>query len=190
MNTDYWAQRLLGRATCALGKNVKLTARARIRNIYGPNERIQVGSHTCIAGELFVFRHAGAIEIGEWCYVGENTRIWSADRIVIGSRVLISHDVNIFDSLTHPIAPSARHAQTRAILTTVHPQAVELAPRPVEIEDDAWIGAGALILRGVRIGRGAVVGARSVVTSSVSDFTIVGGNPARMIRTLDQNERT
>jgi acetyltransferase-like isoleucine patch superfamily enzyme len=54
----------------------------------------------------------------------------------------------------------------------------------VTIEDDAWIGSGAVILPGVRIGRGAVVGANSVVTEDVPPLTVVAGLPARPIRQL------
>lgn len=50
------------------------------------------------------------------------------------------------------------------------------------IEDDVWIGANAIVLPGVRIGRGSIVAAGSVVTRDVGQFTIVGGNPARLIR--------
>lgn len=189
MNIDYLMQRLTGRATCRLESHARLGTSARIRNVFGASERILVGANSYVAGELLVFRHGGAIAIGEWCYIGEDTRIWSAERISIGSRVLISHNVNIFDSLTHPINPSERHAQTRAILTTGHPRAVELEARPVVLEDDCWIGAGAIVLRGVRIGQGAIIGAGSVVTRDVPAYAIVGGNPAEVIRELAPHER-
>jgi galactoside O-acetyltransferase len=55
------------------------------------------------------------------------------------------------------------------------------ADAPVAIDDDVWIGAGAIVLPGVRIGRGAIVGAGAVVTGNVEPFTIVGGVPARPI---------
>jgi acetyltransferase-like isoleucine patch superfamily enzyme len=54
----------------------------------------------------------------------------------------------------------------------------------VIIEDDAWIGLKTTILKGVRIGRGAVVGANSVVTKDAPPFTLVAGNPARVVRQL------
>ena len=58
-----------------------------------------------------------------------------------------------------------------------------MSSQPVVIEDEAWIGAQVTILAGVRIGRGAVIGAGSVVTSDVPPATIVAGNPARVVRT-------
>ena len=54
----------------------------------------------------------------------------------------------------------------------------------VKIEDDCWIGAGAIILNGITIGKGSVVGAGAVVTKDIEPYTIVGGNPARKIRDL------
>ena len=56
------------------------------------------------------------------------------------------------------------------------------APRPIVIEDDVWIGARVTILPGVRVGRGSIIGAGSVVTHDVAPYSIVGGNPARLIR--------
>ena len=60
---------------------------------------------------------------------------------------------------------------------------------PVVICDRSWIGARSIILKGVTIGEGAIVGAGSVVTSDVPPWTIVGGNPARVIRALTDEER-
>ena len=62
-----------------------------------------------------------ADQVGEWCYVGEGTRIWSAASIEIGNRVLISHSVNIFDSLTHPLQAAARHEQVKQIFEQAIP---------------------------------------------------------------------
>ncbi|MEV7663036.1 DapH/DapD/GlmU-related protein [Paenarthrobacter sp. NPDC089316] len=56
------------------------------------------------------------------------------------------------------------------------------APREVVIEDDVWIGARAIILPGVRVGRGSVVAAAAVVTKSVPPFSVVAGNPARVVK--------
>jgi acetyltransferase-like isoleucine patch superfamily enzyme len=189
MNLHRALRRLLGRPTCVLAPAARLHAKARILNARNASEHIYIGSHSIVKGELFVFAHGGSIRIGEWCYVGEGSRIWSAERILIGNRVLISHNVNVFDSLTHPLSPTARHSQFRAIATSAHPAAIELGERPVTIADDALVGAAATILRGTTIGRGAVVGAGSVVTEDVAPFTIVAGNPARLVRALTEAER-
>lgn len=172
-----------------LGQGAKLMPSARIRNIRTDSRHINIGGHTLIAGELLVFPHGGNISIGEWCYIGEGARVWSSSSVDIGDRVLISHNANIFDSLTHPLGARQRHAQFRAIMLTGHPHSIDLGEQPVTINNDAWIGANACVLRGVTIGEGAVVGAGSIVTKDVPPYTIVAGNPARVIRELGPDER-
>jgi acetyltransferase-like isoleucine patch superfamily enzyme len=182
MNLNYHLQRLLGRSTCRLESGARLLRTARIRNIRGDTDCIVIGANSIIRGELLTFAHGGKIEIGTWCYIGENTRLWSATLIQIGNRVLIAHGVNVFDNLTHPINPEERHKQIQDIFTRGHPRQVDLDERPVRIDDDAWIGAGAFIMRGVRIGARAIVAAGSVVTKDVEADTIVAGNPATIVR--------
>jgi acetyltransferase-like isoleucine patch superfamily enzyme len=189
MNLDYLARRLAGRPTCTLARDARLYPSARIRNASGRDTHIQVGSRSMILGELLTFAHGGEIEIGEWCYVGEGTRIWSASRITIGDRVLIAHNVNIFDNLTHPVGARARHTQFQKIVLSGHPKEIDLGERAIHISSDAWIGANAILLRGVTIGVGAIVGAGAVVTRDVAAYTIVAGNPARPIRELGTLER-
>jgi acetyltransferase-like isoleucine patch superfamily enzyme len=140
-----------------------------------------IGINTHIRGELFTFPHAEKMYIGDFCHVGANSRIWAANVIEIGNRVLIAHDVNIFDSNTHPISPKERAAQYVSIITTGHPKQIDLKQSFVKIKDDVWIGAGTIILKGITIGEGAIVGAGSVVTKSVEPYTIVAGNPAQKI---------
>ena len=189
MNLDYLFQKIIGRATCLLGRDARLYSTARIRNASGKSAHIRVGSYSIIKGELFVFSHGGEIDIGEWCYIGDGAKIWSARHITIGNRVLISHNVNIFDSLTHPHLAKARHDQFRAIATSGHPPKLDLDEKEVRIDDDALLGANSIILRGVNVGEGAIVGAGSVVTCDVRPHTIVAGNPARVIRELHRDER-
>ena len=162
---------------------------ATIHNIRRLRQAIRVGANTHLKGELLTFAHGGEITIGEYCYVGEQSHIWSAASISIGDRVLISHNVNIFDSLTHPIRALERHQHYRQIITCGHPNQVALEEAPIRIGNDAWIGCLAIILRGVTIGEGAIVGAGSVVSKDVPPFTIVAGNPARVVRELGADER-
>jgi acetyltransferase-like isoleucine patch superfamily enzyme len=189
MNLDFLVQRLMGRATCQLAQSAKLSRTARIRNISGDSAKIAVGKYSHIQGELLVFPHGGRIAIGDWCYIGEGSRIWSAASVVMGDRVLVAHSVNIFDNLTHPMRAAERHEQVKHILTQGHPRELSLGEQPVTIHDDAWIGAGAFVLRGVTVGQGAIVAAGSVVTKDVPPLSIAAGNPAVVVRELLPDER-
>ncbi len=169
----------------AVATTARMVGQGRILNPGGARNAVTIGGHTLILGELFVFPHAGRITIGNWVYVGANSRIWSSSAIAIGDRVLISHDVNIHDTDGHPIDAAARHAQTQAIFSHGHPHDIAtIAARPVAIGNDAWIGFGASVLKGVTIGEGAIIAAKTVVTRDVAPWTIVGGNPARILREL------
>ncbi|MBX3593339.1 DapH/DapD/GlmU-related protein [Sphingomonas sp.] len=179
--------RLRGRATAQIGAGVSLTASARIYNMGRNDADISIGSGSIVRGELLRFAHGGKITIGTRCYIGEGTRIWSGTGISIGDHVLIAHNVSIFDNLTHPIDWQARRRHFEAIATTGHPNDIDLGDRPVMIGDDVWIGAQALVLRGVNIGARAIVAAGAVVTRDVPADTVVAGNPAVPVRPLTQN---
>src|SRR5690606_2439863 len=115
-------------------------------------------------------RTAGAsIRIGEGCGL-TGTVIVASERIEIGARVLIGANSTITDTDFQPLAAAARAVDINAGSSA-----------PVVIEDDAFIGMQAIILKGVHIGRGSVVGAGSVVTRDVPAFAIVAGNPARVV---------
>ena len=157
----------------------------RILNPAGTRSAIAIGAHTVIRGELFVFPHAGRIELGDWVYLGENSRIWSSASVKIGHRVLISHDVNIHDSNGHPLDAAARHEQSRAIVLRGHPADIEtIVAQPIAIGDDVWLGFGATVMKGVTIGTGAIVAARSLVLEDVQPWTLVAGHPAKVIKEL------
>jgi len=167
-----------------IGKHSVLYKSSSIVNNLKQKNKIQIGEYCHIKGELLLFGHGGQIELGDYCYVGMNTYIWSAKKIKLGNRVLISHNCNIFDNDTHPLDPEKRHKQFVELISHGHPEKLDLQEKEVVIEDDALISANSIILKGVRIGKGAVVGAGSVVTKDVPAFTIVAGNPARIIKTL------
>jgi acetyltransferase-like isoleucine patch superfamily enzyme len=161
----------------------KLLPSARVINLREMNSAIKVGAESRILGELLTFAHGGAIQIGESCYVGENSRIWSALDVKIGNRVLISHNVNIHDTDGHSLDKKNRHEHFNHIVTRGHPKYdLDLRADPVLIQDDVWIGFNVTILKGVTIGEGAIVGAGSVVTHDVTAYSIFAGNPARFIR--------
>lgn len=188
MNLRLWISRLKGRSTCTYEASTIIAPEAEILNASKSNRAIKIGANTVVRGELFVFAHGGKIEIGNWCYIGSNTKIWSGKCVKIGDRVLIAHNVSVFDNLTHPINARMRHAQFREIKVSGHPTSIDLDDQQVTIEDDAWIGASSIINRGVTIGEGAIVGAGSVVTKDVPPYTIVAGNPAVVIRAIGSDD--
>lgn len=152
-------------------------------------DSIRIGARTHIRGELLTFAHGGQITIGSYCYVGEQTHIWSAESVRIGDRVLISHNCNIFDNDTHPLDALKRHQQFKAIITTGHPTDIDLKEEPITINDDVLIGCNVVVLKGVTIGEGAVIGAGSVVTRDVPARMLAVGNPARVIREITEDDR-
>jgi acetyltransferase-like isoleucine patch superfamily enzyme len=170
--------------------NVHSTTRflpnATIDNLSKNQDLISIGSHSVIRGQLLIFAHAGKIEIGDNCYIGENSRIWSAASVKIGDRVLIAHNVNIHDTDSHSINPMLRHQHFVEVMSNGHPVSNEfdIKSKPVVIESDVWIGFNSTILKGVTIGTGAIVAACSLVTKDVPPKTIVAGNPARLIRDI------
>jgi len=182
-------RRLLGGRQYSMLPGAVIHDTARIFNNAGTRSAISIGRFTHVKGELLTFAHGGAISIGEYCYIGESSRIWSARSIRIGNRVLIAHNVTILDSLTHPIGARARHEHFKHIITEGHPDRIDLGERAVDIGDDVWIGCMSIVLRGVSLGQGAIIGAGSVVTENVPPWTLAAGNPARIIRGLDGDER-
>lgn len=159
----------------------RLQPTCRIRNNQRRREAIQVDAHSVIAGELLTFADKGHIRIGAHVFAGEHSRIWSGARISIGDRVLISHGVNILDSAFHDLSAASRHQQFRRIFTERVNAIGDIHCAPITIEDDVWIGLNAVVLKGVRIGRGAVVAAGTIVTRDVEAYSIVAGPNARVI---------
>ncbi len=115
-------------------------------------------------GVGFYLRGSGArVEIGAHTYLNRRTEITCHERVSIGEHCAIAWDVSIMDTDAHTFSGQPHTA-------------------PVTIGDHVWIGARAVILKGVTIGEGAVVAAGSVVTKDVPPGVLVGGNPARVIR--------
>jgi acetyltransferase-like isoleucine patch superfamily enzyme len=103
------------------------------------------------------------IVVGDFTFFNENSSVACHDRVTIGSRCAIGFDVLIMDADGHQLDNRPSIA-------------------PVVIGDNVWIGARSTILKGVTIGDGAVIAACSLVAKDVAPRSLVGGNPARVIR--------
>ena len=174
---------------CLSQKGSKFYSTASILNASGNINKIRIGERTIVRGEFFIYGHGGDIQVGDLCYIGEGTKIWSSDSIKIGNRVLIAHSVNIHDSNSHPMNTIERANHFNQILTVGHPKNLDsLKESPIIIEDDVWIGFNSTILKGVKISKGAIIAACSVVTKDVPPFTVVAGNPAKVVKYLNQGD--
>jgi acetyltransferase-like isoleucine patch superfamily enzyme len=106
------------------------------------------------------------IKIGKGTYLNRNTIVVAEKLIDIGNNCRIAWDVVIMDSDLHALPGN------------------EIENKPVVIEDNVWIGCRCIILKGVRIGEGAVIAAGSVITKDVPKYSLVAGVPGRVIKQL------
>jgi acetyltransferase-like isoleucine patch superfamily enzyme len=164
---------------------VKLYPTAQIRNFLGDPKAIRIGAHSHIECQLLVFWNGGNISIGQWCHIAEGTRILSQASITIGNHVGISHLVDIHDTDCHPMDWEERRLDAQEFMSGNYRVPTKTVSKPIVIEDDVWIGFKSTILKGVHIGRGAIVAAGSVVVEDVPPWTVVAGNPARVVRELN-----
>ncbi len=147
--------------------------------------RIMIGDRVRLSGKSSITfgRPIGnepcEFQIGDGTFIGHNCGFNVASRISIGRHCLFSTGVHCYDLDGHPVDADARR--------TGMPTPPELI-RPIMIDDDVWVGNGAIILKGVHIGARAIVGARSVVTKDVPADVIVAGNPAREIGPIPSRE--
>lgn len=114
------------------------------------------------------------IQIGNDSIFNNGATIISVKAVTIGERCLFGTGFRCYDSDFHGLTIKERN----------NPDAIKSIA--VEIGDDCWCGDGVTILKGVKLGRGCVVGAGSVVTKSFPDNSLIAGNPARLVRTITQ----
>lgn len=148
---------------------------------------LDVGEDSLMQSRLIYERDNASVVIGKRTFIGGG--ICSIARtIVIGDDVQIAWGTVITDHNSHSIRFSDRvndvinWGQNKKEWNNVEIQ-------KVEIGNKVWIGLNCIILKGISIGEGAIVAAGSVVTKDVAPWTIVGGNPAKLIRELKENER-
>ena len=160
-------------------------------------ERIRIGEDCLLGCRIVLERNIGDVTIGNHTYIGPSTLI-CAERITIGSDVLIAWGVTIVDHDSHSIHWEERSQDVRLwkegyrkgnLSKAASMKDWEVVKKaPVVIEDKVWIGFNAIILKGVRIGTGAIVAAGAVVTKDVPPWTIVGGNPAKTIKIISSSK--
>lgn len=168
------------RTTCSLrgqrvrfGKNFRV---AGVLDIRGPGA-VVFGDNCIVMGTRIApvtpYTHSAQamIQIGSHVVLN-GTRFGCVQRIDIGEGSVLA-DARIFDTDYHALVPQGCHRWNTTGVT-----------KPIYVGPNVWIGAGAMILKGVTIGAHAVVGAGAVVTREVPSWSVVAGNPARVIKRL------
>ena len=140
--------------------------------IYG-YEHISIGENTVISdhSRIMDFSVSGKIHIGRHCFLGYYLTILNASTVTIGDEVLFASHIMI-SSENHGGNPES----------DVPYMSQPLVSKPVSIGDGCWIGEKVCILPGVSIGKKCIIGAGSVVTKSIPDYSIAAGNPAQVIK--------
>lgn len=181
-----------------IGKNVILTDEFNLL-AFNPLDRkyLTVGSN-CLLSASFIFEsNSGEIHLGDNVYIGPSKLI-SRSSIIIEDYVTIAWGCTIYDHDSHSLDYHERMLDHDRQISDVHHGRSFIASKnwdvvsskPIIIRKNAWIGMNSIILKGVEIGEGAIIGAGSVVTKNVPPFTLVAGNPAKVIKHIDDKSDT
>ncbi len=168
--------------TFSIAPDAQFGRSARVQ-VFEQAGTLKIGARCSIEATLILERANSLIRLGDDVSIGEGTVIHSAQSVIIGNHVLIADAVIIRDHDAHGLMFSQRREErSRAGLGERYWEVVSI--QPVTIDEGAWIASRAILLKGVHIGRGAVVGAGAVVTGDVPAWTVVAGNPARPVKQL------
>ncbi|MBV4428311.1 hypothetical protein KM801_07970 [Clostridium tyrobutyricum] len=161
-----------------------------IRNPGEKRKYLDVGNNCFLECNIIFEKETGYISIGNRTSIGGSTNIISINNINIGNDVIISFGCTIYDHNSHSIYWEKRKGDVLQCIKDYNKcdnfiknkDWANVETKPVNICDKVWIGFDVVILKGVTIGEGAVIGARSVVTKDVLPYTVVGGNPAKILK--------
>lgn len=155
----------------------------------GAAENFKIESH-CTIGAYFIIKFGGKVFIDQNTYIGPGTIIQCKESITIGKGVIIANNVLIIDNNNHPVEPELRWRMSLCndflndeLWTWKYAQS-----KPIVIEDNVWIGRDCRIMKGVTIGKGSIVALGSIVTKDVPPYSMVAGNPARIVKSIKPME--
>lgn len=182
-----------------LRRQVMIPASTRLEAGFGvdflavPQDRlyVRVGEQGMLNMKIVFESTDGKVEIGNRVYIGGGS-IMSRSGVTIGNDVTVAWGVSIFDHNSNALDWRHRARTVKHFYENYgKPRCYEtldwdgVGTAPIAVRDKAWIGFDAVILKGVTIGEGAVVGARAVVTHDVEPYTVVAGNPARLVKRIE-----
>ena len=186
------ARRLFPLALVKIGRNCRIHRSVRFEG--SGVENIEIGDNVYIADNVRFFCHGpdAKIVIADGCWIGAYSQFETGKngQIFIGRNSSVNLFCVLYGHGGISIGESCRIATQTIIVTLNHSfsdsnksiKAQGITAKPIKIESDVWGGAGCKILAGVTVGKGAVVAAGAVVTNSVSNYAIMGGVPARVLK--------
>ncbi|GAB4128555.1 MAG: hypothetical protein Fur0027_12230 [Raineya sp.] len=204
---------LLKKIVRVLSKKIKKEKNNTLSNylIYGKNTRIEglnlfvrnpskdkylyIGDDSVVSGSFIFEIASGEITIGNNTFIGGGMFV-CVEGIEIGNDVMISWGCTFIDNNSHSLRWSERKNDVSDWKKGLDEQKIgfykdwsNVKRGKITVKDKAWIGFNCIVMKGVTIGEGAIIAAGSVVTKDVPDWTIVGGNPAKVIKYISENER-
>lgn len=153
-----------------LGKNIIINPSASVNNV-------KIGDNTKIAAGVRVFgSQENQLLVGEGCYFGPNTIVEGFNaKVTVGNHVSFAQNINLMSGS----GPNASEVMQRIF---------PILKGEVHLGDHTWIGASVVIMPNVTLGKFCVVAANSFVNKSFPDYSVIGGTPAKLLRTLTKEE--
>ena len=176
------------------GKSAFLPSFQISSNVKLDGGNVIVGQKCVLGARIEIDQPNAKVVIGDNTYIG-SSMIIAKQGITIGSNVLIAWGSVIYDNDSHSLNYLERRKDTKQVFEDYvdhkgnylfNKDWSVVNSAPIFIEDDVWIGMDVLILKGVTIGKGSIIAAKSVVTKNVPSFTVVAGNPAVVIKQLEK----
>lgn len=158
-----------------------------------PEICLEIGEGSHVFSNFALLRPQSRIKVGKHCQLG-NSQFICAERIDIEDDVIMAWGITVIDSDTHSLEWKGRKSDVMLCYQDYvknpsnfikNKDWTSVTIRPVRLGNKCWIGFNAAILKGVELGQNSIVGACSVVTKNVPDFCVVAGNPAKVIKELD-----
>lgn len=147
-----------------IGRSVDYTGHLKTTFMLKDNSNIKVnGKFYIYTGCKVIVRENASLILGNGSFINVDSKIYCKEKIEIGDNTFIGEEVIIRDTDEHTINDT-------------------INTKPIKIGNNVWIGMRCIILKGVTIGDGAIIASGSIVTKDVPDHTLVGGNPAKIIK--------
>lgn len=149
--------------------NTRIEKNVSFRCVKG---KMNIGRKVIISSESSIESFGGEVYIGDNTFLNSNVKIVSMKSIKIGKNCMLAPRVMLYDH-DHKFQDTSKLIMNQGYNIS-----------EIIIEDDVWIGANSILTKGVRVGKHSVIGANSVVTKDVPAFTVVAGNPAKIIKKI------